>query len=92
LPTPRTRSLLDDHYTELDGKKTVVKITNVLQAKQLYQRLKLAGRDGFDKAAGINHFANSNVGESYTMATEANMPGFKKAGDMIWTSTGLASC
>ena len=57
----------------------------------MYQRLKLAGRDVFDKAAGINHFANPNVGESYTMATEANMPGFKKAGDIRGTSTGRAS-
>jgi hypothetical protein len=74
----------DHHYTETDGKKTLIKITDALQAKVLYHRLKLVGKDAFDKAAGINHFANPNIGESYTMATEANMPGFKKQGDMTW--------
>jgi hypothetical protein len=74
----------DKHYKEVDGKRTPVPIPDALTAKVLYQELKLAGRDAFDKAAGINHFANPNIGESYTMATEANMPRFKKAGDMTW--------
>jgi hypothetical protein len=72
------------HYTEAGGKKTLVKITDALNAKVLYHRLKMVGQEAFDKAAGINHYANPNIGESYTMATEANMPGFKKAGDMTW--------
>ena len=72
------------HYTAAGGNKTLVKITDALQAKVLYHRLKLVGQEAFDKAAGINHYANPNIGESYTMATEANMPGFKKAGDLTW--------
>lgn len=74
----------DKHYTEAGGKRTPVPIPDALTAKTLYHELKLAGRDAFDKAAGINHFANPNIGEAYTMATEANMPRFKKAGDMTW--------
>jgi hypothetical protein len=73
----------DHHFTEDAGKKTLVKITDALQAKVLYHRLKQVGQDAFDKAAGINHYANPNIGESYTMASEANMPGFKQQGD-IW--------
>jgi Domain of unknown function (DUF4157) len=74
----------DHHFTESGGKKTLVAITDALQAKILYHRLKLAGQEAFDKAAGINHYANPNIGESYTMATEANMPGFKQQGNMTW--------
>lgn len=72
------------HYTVTAGKKTLVAITDALQAKVLYHRLKLAGQEAFDKAAGINHYANPKIGESYTMATEANMPGFKAQGDLTW--------
>lgn len=72
------------HYTVTAGKKTLVTIRDALQAKVLYHRLKLAGQEAFDKAAGINHYANPNIGESYTMATEANMPGFKQQGPMTW--------
>jgi len=72
------------HFTVSDGKKTLVAIKDALQAKVLYHRLKLVGQDAFDKAAGINHYANPNIGESYTMATEANIPGFKQQGDMTW--------
>jgi hypothetical protein len=72
------------HYTKTGDKKTLVTISDALQAKVLYHRLKLAGQAAFDKAAGINHFANPNIGESYTMATEANIPGFKQSGDLTW--------
>jgi hypothetical protein len=72
------------HYTKTGDKKTLVTITDALQAKVLYHRLKLAGQEAFDKAAGINHYANPNIGESYTMATEANIPGFKQSGDLTW--------
>ena len=74
----------DHHFTESGGKKTLVKITDALQAKVLYHRLKLVGQEAFDKAAGLNHFANPNIGESYTMATEENMPGFKPQGPKTW--------
>jgi len=72
------------HFNMIGGKKTLVTIADALQAKVLYHRLKQVGQEAFDKAAGINHFANPNIGESYTMATEANMPGFKRKGDDTW--------
>jgi hypothetical protein len=74
----------DHHFTETGGKKTLVPIRDALQAKVLYHRLKLVGQEAFDKAAGINHHANPNIGESYTMATEANIPGFKQQGEKTW--------
>ncbi|MEO7735266.1 MAG: DUF4157 domain-containing protein [Kofleriaceae bacterium] len=83
-PAHATFLIKDHHFTETGGKKTLVTITDALQAKVLYHRLKQAGQDAFDKAAGINHFANPNIGESYTMATEANIPGFKQKGDLTW--------
>lgn len=53
-------------------------------AKQMYWELGEAGRDRFDQEAGINHYANPEIGESYSMATEPEMPGFKQAGDSTW--------
>ena len=86
IADPANASFLikDHHFTEAGGKKTLVTITDALQAKVLYHRLKLAGQEVFDKAARINHFANPNIGESYTMASEANMPGFKQKSDLTW--------
>src|SRR5262249_49097643 len=50
------------HYTEASGTKTPVAITDAKQAKTLYSQLTSDGRDAFDKAAGINHYANPNIG------------------------------
>jgi len=72
------------HYTESSGTKTPVAIADAKQAKTLYTQLTPDGRDAFDKAAGINHYANPNIGESYTMATEADMPGFKETSSKTW--------
>jgi hypothetical protein len=72
------------HYTEASGVKTPVAIADAKQAKTLYAQLTADGRDAFDKAAGINHYANPNIGESYTMATEADMPGFKETSKKTW--------
>jgi hypothetical protein len=72
------------HYTESGGVKTPVAIADAKQAKTLYTQLTTDGRDAFDKAAGINHYANPNIGESYTMATEADMPGFKETSKKTW--------
>jgi hypothetical protein len=72
------------HYTESAGTKTMVTIAGALQAKELYAQMSADGRDAFDKAAGTNHYANPEIGESYTMATEANMPGFKETGKKTW--------
>jgi hypothetical protein len=74
----------DVHYAEASGKKTPVKIADAKQAKELYAQMTPEGRDAFDKAAGINHYANPNIGESYTMATEANMPGFMETSKKTW--------
>ena len=72
------------HYTEVSGVKTPTKITGAKQAKVLYAQMTADGRDAFDKAAGTNHYADPNVGESYTMATEADMPGYAETGPKTW--------
>lgn len=72
------------HYTESSGTRTPVTIADAKQAKTLCAQLTTDGRDAFDQAAGINHYANPNIGESYTMATEANMPGFKETSKKTW--------
>lgn len=72
------------HYTESGGVKTIVTITGAKHAKELYAQMSDDGRDAFDRAAAINHYANPSIGESYTMATEANMPGFKETSAKTW--------
>ena len=72
------------HYTESGSTKTPVAITDAKHAKVLHAQMTAAGRDAFDKAAKINHYANPNIGESYTMATEADMPGFKETSAKTW--------
>ncbi|HEX7836976.1 MAG TPA: hypothetical protein VF469_05905 [Kofleriaceae bacterium] len=49
------------HYTVSGGTKAPVAITDAKQAKTLYAQLTADGRDAFDKAAGINHYANPNI-------------------------------
>jgi hypothetical protein len=56
----------------------------ILEAKMMYLALGNAGMDKFDKEAGINHYANPEVGESYSMATEGDMPGFNDYGKSPW--------
>jgi hypothetical protein len=53
----------------------------IVEAKTMYQALGDEGRDKFDREAGINHYANPEVGESYSMATEGDMPGFTSKPD-----------
>lgn len=72
------------HYTEAAGVKTIVTITDAKHAKVLYAQMTAPGRDAFDKAAGTNHYADPAIGESYNMATEANMPGFKETSKKTW--------
>jgi hypothetical protein len=64
------------------GSKTMSKVfrkpANIAEAKVMYLALGNAGMDKFDKEAGINFYANPEVGESYSMATEGDMPGFKE--------------
>ena len=41
--------------------------------------------DKFDKEAGINFYADPDIGESYSMATEGDMPGFATyPGENTW--------
>jgi hypothetical protein len=50
----------------------------IVEAKSMYAALGEDGRDKFDKEAGINHYANPEIGQTYSMATEGDMPGFKE--------------
>jgi len=72
------------HYTQSGGTNTFTTITDAKQAKELYKQMTDDGQDAFDKSAGINHYADPEIGESYTMATEADMPGFKETGSKTW--------
>lgn len=57
----------------------------IAEAKMMYLALGNAGMDKFDKEAGINFYANPEVGESYSMATEGDMPGFHEyPGESTW--------
>ena len=56
--------------------RTFRKPATIAEAKAMYLALGNAGMDKFDKEAGINFHANPDVGESYSMATEGDMPGF----------------
>jgi len=50
----------------------------IVEAKSMYAALGEDGQDKFDKEAGINHHANPEIGQTYSMATEGDMPGFKE--------------
>lgn len=56
-----------------------------VEAQQFYGLLTNEGQQAFDKAAGINHYANPEIGESYAMGTGYNLPGFKEyKGKSTW--------
>ena len=61
------------------------KPATIAEAKAMYLALGDAGMDKFDKEAGINFYANPEIGESYSMATEGDMPGFSSyPGEKTW--------
>ena len=61
------------------------KPATIAEAKAMYLALGNAGMDKFDREAGINFYANPEIGESYSMATEGDMPGFKSyPGEDTW--------
>lgn len=71
------------------GSQTKTKVfrkpATIAEAKTMYLALGNAGMDKFDKEAGINFYANPEIGESYSMATEGDMPGFKSyPGESTW--------
>ena len=73
------------HYTKDDkGAKVMKAPADIADAKVMYWNLGEEGRDKFDKEAGINHYANPEVGEAYSMATEREMPGFKQTSKKTW--------
>ncbi len=85
------------HYTEkkytgftgwirkLLGKPTVetkfIDPKTVFHAKEMYASMSDEGRDAFDTEAGINHHADPEIGQTYSMATEGDMPGFEEVKD-----------
>jgi hypothetical protein len=61
------------------------KPATILEAKSMYLLLGNAGMDKFDKEARINFYANPEIGESYSMATEGDMPDFTSyPGETTW--------
>jgi hypothetical protein len=58
--------------------ESVKKPKDGVEAQQLYGLLTNDGKRAFDKAAGINHYANPAIGEAYTMSSGYNFPGFKE--------------
>ncbi len=65
--------------------KVFRKPATIAEAKMMYLALGNDGMDKFDKEAGINFYANPEIGESYSMATEGDMPGFTSyPGEKTW--------
>ena len=62
-------------------------VAGAIGVGQVLQPQMTPEKGSFDKAAGINHYANPNIGESYTMATEANMPGWTEIARYLHVST-----
>jgi hypothetical protein len=54
--------------------------TDADQARRMYWELGTKGRTAFDKFAGINAYANPEIGQTYTIVSENQMPGFKRQG------------
>jgi hypothetical protein len=58
---------------------------NIVDAKRFYAAMKGTAQDRFDAEAGINHHATPEIGETYAMATEGDMPGFESEPDTdVW--------
>ena len=73
----------------IEGSTTMTKVfrepATIADAKVMYLALGNAGMDKFDQEAGINFYANPEVGESYSMATEGDMPDFESyPGEKTW--------
>jgi len=72
------------HYSDAkDPSGSIINPTSADHARAQFIQLKAGGTDAFSAAVGINHYANPDIGETYTMATEYDMPGFKYMG-MTW--------
>jgi len=75
-------SLTSFSYKTKEQKK---KPKDGVKAQQLYDLLTDDGKRAFDKAAGINDYANPGIGEAYTMSSGYNFPGFQGIpGNTTW--------
>ncbi len=79
------------HYTKSGGffglgaKRTPMPIADGVAAQKMYAEMTPEGQLAFDMAAGINAYANPEIGEAYAMATAYDMPGFKtEKGKNAW--------
>jgi hypothetical protein len=73
------------HYVAGEGgERQYIQPTDNVQAKAMYWKLGERGRRAFDTSVEVNVGANPEIGGAYTMATEYDMPGFKKNKGMTW--------
>lgn len=84
---PKNAGFLKDgvHFTRTpEGGQSPKIPATAAEAEAMYWELGEAGRDAFDRAAGINAYADPEIGEAYVTTTERAMPGFEEASDMTW--------
>lgn len=62
------------------GDKDYIMPTSAKHAREMYYLLGEDGREAFDMAFKVNLGANPDIGGTYTMATEYDMPGFTRSG------------
>lgn len=58
----------------------IINPTTATEARAQFIKLKAGGQDVYSARFGINEGANPDIGETYTMATEYDMPGYKEFG------------
>jgi len=75
----------DVHFTVGADGKHVPEVPAVGgDAQPMYWALGAEGRVAFDREAGINDYADPEIGEAYVTATEREMPDFEDVSDKIW--------
>lgn len=57
---------------------------NSARALRVYNALKPTAKEAFDKFAKINDYALPEVGDSYVISSETEMPGFEEIDDEAW--------
>lgn len=69
------------HYNEgAKGEFQPILPTTSRQARAMYTQLAAGGEMAYSTAFGINYGANPEIGQTYTMATEYDMPGYAEHG------------
>jgi hypothetical protein len=72
-------------FGKSESERSYLTPKTIVEAKAMYVGLGADGRDKFDSEAGINHHANPEIGQTYSMATEGDMPGFAEVQkDFTW--------